>query len=45
MTRNNVSYSTKLEACFRNPLRMVILSVCIAVASAGEFHSSHPYAP
>lgn len=45
MIRFNVSYDTKLKACFSNSLRSVILSTCLAVASAGEFHSSHPYAP
>lgn len=45
MIRYNVSYGTKLEACFRIPLRAMALSTCLAVASAGESHSSHPYAP
>jgi len=45
MIRYNVSFDTKLEACFRNPLRAVALSVCLAVATAGEVHSGHPYAP
>jgi hypothetical protein len=45
MIRYNVSYEQKLEACFFSPFRAVVLSVCLAFASAGEFHSSHPYAP
>lgn len=45
MIRFNASFDTKLEACFRLPLRAVALSACLAVASAGEVHSVYPYAP
>lgn len=45
MIRYNVSFEAMLEACFRVPLRAVALSACLAVATAGEVHSGHPYAP